>query len=557
MLNKFQSKVWIISIIFIVVFVSYVLISEQKKQSHETRQLQNHAAVVANALWTLAPESPKEYLSLVAKYDNYERIQLFAIQEETPFLEVNGSKGNSMDLALIRVGLISRNFLSAPIYHDNEKIGRLDVIHLHRTIYGYLYYLLVWGLLWLATLFFLRTIRDKHTLEKRVRERTRELQENQERLRQSEKMDSIGQLAGGIAHDFNNMLGGILSAAELLQRHLPENDDRNRRMVSLINKSALRAAELTSQLLSFSRQNKSLSTSFDLRQIIHDAVALLERTINKQIEIKTTMLDTEIPIICDPAQLQSAILNIGINAGDAMGGKGNLTIKTEAVELDSAYCQAIHFDIQPGPYVELSIQDSGHGIALETQKHIFEPFYTTKEQGKGTGLGLAAVYGTICTHKGAIAVYSEPGQGTIFRIFLPLSDSIFVPATKRAVAPLQGSGYILVIDDEEVIRTSAKITLEDMGYEVALASDGEKGVAAFEAEHDRINLVILDMIMPKLGGIDTFRALRKIDPEARIIIASGFSKGDSINTLKQEGLLGFISKPYRRTELEQLLAEVM
>jgi len=410
-------------------------------------------------------------------------------------------------------------------------------------------------LLWLAAIFFLRALRDKHTLEERVEERTKELQLNQERLRQSEKMDSIGQLAGGIAHDFNNMLAGILGAAELLQRRLPKEDTKNKQMVTLIKATAVRAAELTSQLLSFSRRNKLAVRSFDLLEIIRDTISLLERSLNKQVEIKTIHPDTEITVLCERSQLQSALLNLGINAGDAMGGKGTLTIKTQIVDFNQSYCDASPFDLNPGLHAEVSVRDTGGGIPPEISKHIFEPFFTTKEQGKGTGLGLAAVYGMVCNHHGAITVYSEIDVGTIFHLYIPMttkeSNNPIEPATTY---PL-GSGCILVVDDEEIIITTTKMTLNDMGYEVLTAANGEEAVAIFRTEHAHINLIILDMIMPKMGGIDTFWALREIDPEAKIIIASGFSKDNSITELKDAGgLVDFIGKPYHRRDLEQIIA---
>ena len=543
-----------LSAIFLLVFIGFILI--WNKQYLETGQehLKIHATVVANSLWTLNPAEPEEYLRLVASYDNYEKITIFAVQEETPFIEIEGPTGSVVDRALIKIGLIPRKFYTTPIYYRGETIGRLDVIHQHRIIYVSLYILLVWGLLWLAAMFFLRTLRDKHTLEERVNERTKELELNQERLLQTEKMDSIGQLAGGIAHDFNNMLAGILSAAELLHRRLPVDDARNKQMVDLIKATAERAAELTSQLLSFSRRNKLVFSSFDLREIIQDTISLLERSLNKQVEIQTVYPDTEVPVLCERSQLQSALLNLGINAGDSMGGKGLLTIKTQIVEFDQSYCDASQFDIQPGPHAEVSVRDTGGGITPEICKHIFEPFFTTKEQGKGTGLGLAAVYGTICNHHGAVTVYSEIGEGTIFHLYLPLATESPIKPIETVTASDRGSGCILVVDDEIIIRATVKMTLSDMGYEVITAENGEEAVAIFLTKHAHIDLVILDMIMPKMGGIDTFRALRKINPEAKIIIASGFAKDRSILDLKDEGLVDFIGKPYHRRDLEQILA---
>ena len=554
MSNEYQLKLKFLTIIFLLIFIGFIFIWNIQHAKTCQEQLRVHATVVASALWTLNPADLEGYLNLVAKHNNYKKITIFAKQEEAPFIEIKGPLESIIDHTLIQLRLIPSKFHTTPIYYRGETIGRIEVIHLHSTIYLYLYVLLVWGLLWLAAIFFLRTLRDKHTLEERVEERTRELQLNQERLRQSEKMDSIGQLAGGIAHDFNNMLAGILGAAELLHRRLPEGDTKNTQMVNLIKTTAERAAELTSQLLSFSRRNKLVFNSFDLREIIQDTISLLERSLNKQVEIQTIHPDTEIPVLCERSQLQSALLNLGINAGDAMGGKGLLTIKTQIVEFDQNYCTASQFDINPGLHAEISVGDTGNGISPEISKHIFEPFFTTKEQGKGTGLGLAAVYGTICNHHGAITVYSEIGEGTIFHIYLPLVSEVTAKPIDSVHVPKLGSGCILVVDDEEIIRTTTEMTLNDMGYEVLTAVDGEDAVAIFHTKHQQIDLIILDMIMPKMGGVDTFKALRKIDPKAKIIIASGFSKDNSIIDLKDEGLVDFIGKPYHRRDLELIIA---
>lgn len=555
MQSRYRFSVICLTILFIVLFCIFVFIWEQKNEKRDTELLQTHAAVIASAVWSFDQKSPREYLKIAAQYEHYKQIQVFIKNDATPFLTIEGPKINFIDRVLEPIGLISNEHYSAPIYYNNERIGRIVVVHQHRTIYIYLYVLLAAILLWLVAFFLLRTIRDKHTLEERVAERTLELEKNQERLRQSEKMESIGQLAGGVAHDFNNMLAGILGAAEILGRKLPEDDASNRKMVDLIKRSAQSAAELTAQLLTFSRQKKNISTSIDLHEIIGDAVALLQRSLDKQIEINVSLPDIELPLVCDPAQLQNAFLNLGINAGDAMAGAGTLTIKAEVIEFDQVYCDNSVFAIEPGAFVEITIEDTGTGIDLETQKHIFDPFFTTKEQGKGTGLGLASVYGATCAHHGAITVYSELGRGTVFHLYLPLGNVIHKTRPQATPMQLHKSGTILVIDDEEVIRTTAKITLQDMGFEVLIAENGKEGIELFSTEHNRIDLVILDMIMPKMGGSETFRELQKIDPQAKIVISSGFTKNESISELKEEGLLDFIAKPYHRSELERILAQ--
>jgi PAS domain S-box-containing protein len=379
----------------------------------------------------------------------------------------------------------------------------------------------------------------------------------EEQILQSQKMDSIGQLAGGVAHDFNNMLSGILGAAELLEMGLPEDYDKGHDMVRLIKTSAGRAAELTAKLLAFSRQGEPMNSPMDVHASVNDALALLERSLDKRIEVQAILSAPDSVILGDPLQIQNALLNLGINARDAMPGGGRLEITTAGTTLDAADCEASTYEVAPGTYLEITVRDTGVGMGQEVKKRIFEPFFTTKGTGKGTGLGLSAVYGTVCMHGGAISVNSAPGAGTTFRIYLPLvSDPTGVEDDVSGPIPL-GTGCILVVDDEEVLRTTAAMMLEDLGYEVLLAEDGLEGVAQFERHRDRICVVILDMIMPRMGGADAFRAIRRIDPQARVIIASGFAQEEIVSALREEGLCSFIGKPYSCGELARLLDEIM
>jgi len=554
--RRFHLAVKLTTLFFITLFCCFVLFWNSQKKDEASAALQRHAIVVENALWNMDPNALQEYLVLVSEYSAYEQVRVFSIQDSDPFIQVENKKHNALEQLFISARLIPRTSHSFPIFRSGYKIGQMEIIQLHMTIYVYLYFFLIVLLLWVASMFFFQVVRDKHTLEERVAERTRELHQNQERLRQSEKMDSIGRLAGGIAHDFNNMLAAIMGAAELLQMNLTESDEKNKNMVGMIITTAGRAADLTRQLLSFSRQNAPLTATIDFHVVLRDTLVLLKRTIDKRVEINSSLAATPSLIDGDLAQIQNAILNLGINAGDAMSKNGKLTLETEVTELDNIYCEKSLFELQPGSYLKFSLHDTGKGMDLETQKNIFEPFFTTKAHGKGTGLGLSAVYGMVCTHKGAIEVYSEPGAGSVFRLYFPLSNAAVSEYRVKEVEPLLATGRILVIDDEELIRTTVKMTLEDLGFDVLTAEDGEAGIRLYE-RHKHIDLVILDMIMPKMGGVDTFRALREIDPDAKVIIASGFSKGGLVNTLMAEGLLAFIGKPFRREDLVQVLSEVM
>ncbi|MDA3959748.1 MAG: PAS domain S-box protein [Planctomycetota bacterium] len=377
----------------------------------------------------------------------------------------------------------------------------------------------------------------------------------QEQLRHSQKLDAIGQLAGGVAHDFNNMLGGILGATELLERYLQDHA-RARKLHGVIMDSTLRAADLTKKLLAFARRQPASSTPIDLHAVLRDVVALLENTVDRRIAITLTCDAESTSVIGDNSQLQSAFLNLGINASHAIPEGGAITISTRNLPLNAAYCEASPFDLIPGRYLEVEVRDTGKGIATEHLPRIFEPFFTTKEQGQGTGLGLSAVYGTVQQHAGAITVYSEPEHGTTFHVMLPLSESTTIREPRMPMLE-KGSGRILVVDDEEVMRITAEAILTELGYEVVVANDGADGLATFATNAADFDLVILDMVMPKMNGRDCFAAMRKIKPDARILLSSGFTREQDVDQMRAEGLLGFIRKPYRSADLSQAIRQAL
>ncbi len=375
------------------------------------------------------------------------------------------------------------------------------------------------------------------------------LRSQEEQLHQSQKMDAIGQLAGGVAHDFNNMLAGILGSAELLAENLPEGDPRHG-LVRTIIKASGRAADLTSKLLAFSRKGKLVSTALDLHRIVQDTLALLERSIDKRIQIRQELKARSPQVVGDPSQLENALLNLCINARDAMPEGGVLTVETEDLRLRESFSDPSGFQVEAGPYVRLSVRDTGHGIPPEIRDRIFEPFFTTKAEGKGTGLGLAAVYGIVKGHRGALQVESAPGQGSAFSILLPVDDiRCSQPAMEEVRVQHRGEGTILVIDDEDMIRSTTARILASMGYEVLLAADGSEGLRLFEARRPEIQLVLMDLVMPGLTGRETFRRLRALDPELRVVAASGFADDQSVADMVAEGLVGFLHKPYGMREL--------
>lgn len=382
-----------------------------------------------------------------------------------------------------------------------------------------------------------------------------EEQKTEEKLRQSQKMDAIGQLAGGVAHDFNNMLNAILNAAELLAMSVE--GEELQKLIGLIINASDKASGLTKQLLTFSRKDTVEKRPVNLHTILLESVQLLERSVDKKISIKTDFSAQNQVVMGDSSQLQNIFINLGINARDAMPEGGELLFKTSDIELDWFFCESSTFDIEPGTYLSIEVKDSGKGIDPETQKKIFEPFFTTKEVGKGTGLGLAAVYGAVQEHRGAINVYSEMKEGTVFHIYLPLLQESIYSLEEKRTEVTAGTGTILLVDDEEVLRASAEIALKHLGFTVLLAVDGEEAVEQFRKHKAEIDIVILDMIMPQKNGEECFKEMVAIDPTVKVLFCSGFTRDISVIELQGEGPHLFIQKPYSLTDLSEKIMTLM
>jgi PAS domain S-box-containing protein len=382
------------------------------------------------------------------------------------------------------------------------------------------------------------------------------LRRMEESLRQSEKMTAIGQLAGGIAHDFNNQLTGIMGFADLLLRQIGEGPLR--RYAQDIGVAAQRAADLTQQLLAFSRKGNFLSVPVNVHRLVGEVVSILERSIDKRIRILRRLRADSAVVQGDPTQIQNALLNIALNARDAMPGGGELIVETDTAVLDAAYCRTSPQEIAPGPYLRIAITDTGCGMTEEVQRHLFEPFFTTKEPGQGSGMGLASAYGTIRSHRGAVNVYSEPGRGTTFRVYLPLATGTAEPEPPPPdAAPVRGSGCILVVDDEAIVRETVTEMLRPLGYRVATCADGPEAVAYYRDHAREVDLVILDLVMPGMSGRDAYAALKAVHPGVRVLLSSGYSLNGEAQAILDAGVLAFVGKPYRQAELARKVAEAM
>jgi PAS domain S-box-containing protein len=377
----------------------------------------------------------------------------------------------------------------------------------------------------------------------------------QEQFQHDRRMEAIGQLAGGVAHDFNNMLAGISGATELLELSI-SSDPKQSNLLNLIKSTTQRASGLTQKLLAFSRKGQYISTSINIHSIIDEVVTILERSIDKRIVIKKELLARKSMVLGDPSQLQSGILNLCLNARDAMPNGGSMFISTANTEFDEEYCR-IDTGLIPNTYVQISIQDTGEGMPQEIQTRIFEPFFTTKEVGRGTGLGLPAVYGMVKDHRGDIRFYSEPGKGTVFYIYLPVTGESAGSVAVEESEAISGSGTVLLIDDEYIIRATSSLLLQELGYTVLLAENGQEGIELYDREMANIDLVILDMVMPVMDGRQTFEHIKKLNPQAKVIMASGFARNLKMANMADKGLAGFIMKPFNRIKLSRLIADTL
>ncbi len=398
----------------------------------------------------------------------------------------------------------------------------------------------------------LRIARD--TSERKRAEEEKARLEHQ--LRESQKMQAIGTLAGGVAHDFNNLLTVILGHVHLMQMQATPGDDPSPDLTN-IESAVHRAKALTQQLLKLAQRGKGQNTVVDVRSTIHEIITLLSRTFDKKITFQEESALEAVHVMGDPNQLHQVILNLSVNARDAMPSGGLITYRTEVTQPDERLPEHL-VGVATGRYVKLSVRDTGYGIPADAIGLIFEPFFTTKDARSGTGMGLAMVQNIVHNHSGAIEVESVVGQGTTFILYLPLAE----PGTPRVgpyqgSAPVAGTGTILLVDDEEQVRTVTAKLLRHLGYEVVTAPDGHEALEYYRGHRKDIALVILDLIMPRMNGRECFLALRSINPNVKVVLSTGCDKDSATQDLLDDGVQSVVQKPFELTQLSTLIAQAM
>jgi two-component system cell cycle sensor histidine kinase/response regulator CckA len=389
-----------------------------------------------------------------------------------------------------------------------------------------------------------------------VSEDITELKLTEQQLLQAQKMEAVGRLAGGVAHDFNNLLTVISSYSQLVSNDLAADDPR-RADLDEVMKAATAAAGLTRQLLAFSRQQVLEPRVLDINDIVDTAGKMLKRLIGEDIDLVTRLADDIVAIKADPGQIEQILMNLAVNARDAMPDGGKLTIETDNVELDEAYRHE-HPLVQPGSYVMLAMTDTGSGMSEEVREHIFEPFFTTKELGKGTGLGLATVYGIAQQSGGHIWCYSEPGHGTTLKIYFPrVEERPAAAAAPTATPSLRGDETILVAEDADSVRDVARDVLIRYGYRVLLAPDGRAALELANAHLDEIDLLLTDVVMPEVSGRQLAERLRELRPTLKVLFVSGYTDDAIIRHGMLEPGINYLQKPFSPQSLARKVREVL
>jgi len=380
----------------------------------------------------------------------------------------------------------------------------------------------------------------------------------EEQLRHTQKLESLGVLAGGVAHDFNNLLTGILGNASLAMEGVSANDPL-RPLLEEVMHASERAADLTRQMLAYAGKGRFVMRTVDLSTAVREIGGLLQTSVAKSVQLRFQLSDRLPGVDADPGQLQQIIMNLLINGAEAIGPEGGtVLVRTAAQEVDQAYIETMSSAgelLRPGLYASLEVHDTGCGMSEETQARIFDPFFSTKFAGRG--LGLSAVLGIVRSHKGALKVYSKPGQGTTFKVLLPASPHAVTAAAASSESPLTGTGTILVVDDEDLVRQTARQTLEHYGYEVLTARDGAEALERYREQPEAISLVLLDLTMPVMGGEEALSRMHAVNPGVRVLLTSGYSEVEMGERFAGKGLSGFIQKPYSAAALAEKVKELI
>ena len=386
------------------------------------------------------------------------------------------------------------------------------------------------------------------------KEMEREKATYQSRMIQAQKMEAIGTLAGGIAHNFNNLLMGIRGRASLMALGLPPEDPLTEHIQAIIT-CTKSAAHLTGQLLGIARGGKYEAHPTDINEALRESVAMFGRA-RKEIRMHTALCDPAPVAVVDRNQLAQVFLNLFINAWQAMPEGGDIRVETSVLSLDETFCKP--HAVSPGRYVKIRVADTGVGIEESIRHRIFDPFFTTKETGRGTGLGLASAYGIVKNHAGIITASSHVGEGTIFDIYLPLSEEKVIPAASPEEEPsAPGTETILLVDDEAVITEVGKAVLEQLGYRVICAGSGKEAIDILKETGSEIRLVLLDMIMPEMNGGETFDAIRALSPTLPVLLSSGYALDAEAEKILARGCNGFIQKPFGVAALSRRIRSIL